>query len=81
MENLVNCIELDDGNTYAIIDEIEVENEYYVYLVNIKNEEDFCIRKKTSIQNQEAFIQINESEFEKALLSLTKKHQNMLENE
>lgn len=81
MENLVNCIELDDGITYAIIDEIEVENEYYVYLVNIKNEEDFCIRKKTSIQNQEAFIQINESEFEKALLSLTKKHQNMLENE
>lgn len=81
MENLVNCIELEDGITYAIIDEMEIENERYVYLVNVSKEEDFCIRKKISIQNQEALIEINENEFDKALLSFTKKHQNMLENE
>lgn len=79
MENLVNCIELEDGVTYAMIDEIDIENNTYVYLVNIKEEEDFCIRKKAIIDNKEFLVGITEKEFDVAMLSFSKKHQNMLE--
>ena len=36
---------LEDGKQYAIIDEITENNNTYVYLSNISDETDFCIRK------------------------------------
>ena len=41
----MKCIKLEDGLEYMVLDEIDSETNTYVYLSNIEDPEDFCIRK------------------------------------
>lgn len=65
-------IELEDGLEYIITDKIE----NYLYLNNIKNHEDFCIRKEIIENNEEYIVGLeNEEELKKALNLFEKKYQ------
>ena len=51
----------------------------YVYLANIDDEEDFCIRKVDNSKNSELLVGLDSNnEFDKALLLFTKKHQDKM---
>ncbi len=72
----VKCIKLEDGITYMALDEIDNKEITYVYLSNIEDEEDFCIRKVDNMKNSELLIGLDsDEEFDKALLLYTKKNQ------
>ena len=60
----VDTVKLEDGKTYMIIE----EKEGYVYLANVENPKEFCIKKQT-IENGETFLNPIEDfhEFETAL--------------
>lgn len=63
-------VTLEDGITYAIV----MEKENYLYLANIDNAEDFCIRKNVLRDGKEYIETLdNEQEFQKALALFTKK--------
>ncbi len=80
MEENINCITLEDGLTYAVVDEIKINNITYVYLSNINNSEDFCIRK-IIIENNKEYLQglNNKEEFEKAILTFSQKYKEELQ--
>ena len=60
----VETVKLDDGKTYMIIR----ENETYVYLANVDNPKDFCIRKKIKENGENYLGPIDDyEEFKKAL--------------
>ena len=46
-----DCITL-DGNNYAIVEEIDLNNNHYVYLVNTDNSEDLLIQKEEPLKDQ-----------------------------
>lgn len=71
----INVITLEDGIEYAIIEEIIHDDKKYVYLTNINNYEDFCIRK-VIVENNEQFITglDDDTEFDLALMLFAKKH-------
>ena len=69
---------LDDNEKYLIVDEIYDRSIKYVYLSNLKNQEDFCIKK----DNNGILLDLeNKEEFDKALLLFTKKHESSFELE
>lgn len=71
----VKCVKLEDGLDYMVIDEIDNEDVTYVYLANVLDEEDFCIRKVDNMKNGELLVGLDsDEEFDKALLIFTKKH-------
>ena len=71
----VKCIKLEDGITYMVIDEIDDKNNTYVYLSNIEDDEDFCIRKVDNIRNSELLVGLDsDEEFDNALLLYTRKN-------
>lgn len=39
-------VTLEDGIEYLVIDKIEKDDFYYVYLMNKDDKEDFCVRKE-----------------------------------
>lgn len=80
MEETVNVITLEDGIEYAIIDEIKADTIKYVYLSNINDDEDICIRKVIVENNEEILIGLdNDSELELALMLFAKKNKEELE--
>lgn len=71
----IKCVKLEDGIEYMILDEIDSDVNTYVYLTNIDDEEDFCIRKVDNKRNSELLVGLDSNEeFDKALLLFTKKH-------
>ena len=71
MKNNIEAVILDDGITYVIVDTID----NYVYLANINDEKDFCIRKIVNENNEELLQGLeNEKEFNNALLKFTNKN-------
>ena len=59
-------ITLEDGKRYYISKEIEKNNVIYVYLTNLEDVTDFCIRKKD--ETKENLIGLdNEEELKKAI--------------
>ncbi len=59
-------IKLEDNQDYLIIKKIKSENTTYVFLTNIKNVNDFCIRKTD--ESEENLIGLDsEEEFNKAM--------------
>lgn len=59
-------IKLEDGLTYYINKEIKKDNVIYVYLTNVKDVTDFCIRKTN--ESKEMLNPLdNEEEFDMAL--------------
>ena len=63
---------LENGLEYIITDKID----NYLYLNNINDYEDFCVRKEIIEDNEEYIIGLdNEEELEKALKLFEKKYQ------
>lgn len=74
MENNLDAIE-EDGITYVIVDTINIKDNDYVYLSEINNPKNFCIRKVVKENNEEYYDGLdNNNEFDLALLEFTKKH-------
>lgn len=50
-----SIIKLEDGNDYVVIDKIKLEDKSYVFLTNVNDIEDFCVRKETTtiLENDE----------------------------
>lgn len=71
----LDTIKLEDGLIYVIVETIEIDNNKYVYLTNIEDEKDFCIRKIIIENNEEILIGLDsEEEFNKALSYLQEKY-------
>lgn len=70
-----SIIKLEDGNTYTVVDKIEKLDKSYIYLANIENVQDFCIRKEI-MENDETFIVglDNDQEYEEAMNLFIKKN-------
>lgn len=74
MEDKIDVIKLEDGLDYAIIEEIKNDNVTYIYLTNILDENDFCIRKIQNISGEEYLVGLdNEQEYKNALKLFIKK--------
>lgn len=72
----MKCITLEDGLQYMVLDEIDFNNNTYVYLSNVEDPEDFCIRKVENDKNEELLVGLDSNEeFDKALLLYTEKNQ------
>lgn len=70
------CVVLEDDIEYGIAEKLIINNIQYICLVNMRDIEDYCIRKFAVIDNKEMIIGLdNEAEFDFALLHFTKKHQ------
>lgn len=71
----IKTVELEDGATYIITDEIEKEGKKYIYLNNILDTEDFCIRKYT-VESGEGYLVGLDSrqEYDLALKYFLEKH-------
>lgn len=68
---------LEDGIEYAVIDEIEQGNITFVYLINVLDSIDFCIRKVDSEINDEVLVGLDsDEEFDLALNLFEEKHIN-----
>ena len=64
----VDVIKLEDGIEYAVVQKIEKEGNTYLYLTNVDDEKDFCIRKLIMQDGEEAIIGLDDDkEFDKAL--------------
>lgn len=71
----IKTVELEDGSTYIITDEIEVDEKKYLYLTNILDAEDFCIRKYIVESGEEYLSGLdNKQEFDLALKYFLEKH-------
>lgn len=76
----IDTIVLEDNVRYAIITEIEINNIKYVYLTNLNDDKDFCIRKVIEENGQQMLIGLNDkTEFELALLYFAKKQKEEME--
>ena len=74
---MLESIILDDGIEYLIYDTEIIDNIEYTLFVNINDENDICFRKTIVENNEKYFIGLDdEKEFEKVLLTFTKKNIN-----
>ncbi|HIT22146.1 MAG TPA: hypothetical protein IAB56_04185 [Candidatus Scybalousia intestinigallinarum] len=66
-----SVITLEDGNTYAVIEKIDS----YIYLSNIKDSNDFCVRKQVT-KGDENFLEglDNKEEVDQAMKLFLEKH-------
>lgn len=79
--NVVNntIVPLEDNENYAVIDKIQTEDGFYVYLSNIKDNEDICVRKeitRTKDEDDENYLVPlkDETEVDHALNLLVEKN-------
>jgi len=71
----IDVITLEDGIEYAVIEEIVHGNNKYVYLTNINDHEDFCIRKVIVEEAEEFLVGLeDDAEFDLALMLFAKNH-------
>ena len=74
---MLESIILDDGIEYLIYDTETIDNTEYTLFVNINDENDICFRKTVVENGEKYFIGLdNDKEFEKVLLTFTKKNIN-----
>ena len=77
MEETVEIITLENGLDFMVIDEIASGAITYVYLANVDDERDTCVRKVTKENGKEMLNGLDsKEELEKALLLFAKKHKN-----
>ena len=69
----INTVVLEDNIRYAVIKELEKDGNTYVYLVNMEDPEDFCIRK-VKIENEKKYLAglDSDEEFELVMLIFAK---------
>ena len=76
MELEVNVIELEDGLSYVIVDAIQNENNKYLFLANVDDENDICVRKIILKESKEYLSKLsNDDELEEALTLFNIKHE------
>ena len=64
----IDVITLEDGIEYAVIEKLEKDGNTYLYLTNVNDEKDFCIRKLVIQNGEETLIGLDDdNEFDKAL--------------
>ncbi|MDD6224222.1 MAG: hypothetical protein PUB18_04390 [bacterium] len=75
-----SVIQLEDGNDYAVVEKISLVDKAYVYLTNIKDMEDFCVRKeikKGEDEEQNYLVGLDDDqEFEEAMRLFIEKNSN-----
>jgi len=77
MEETVEVITLENGLDFMVLDEIASGAITYVYLANVDDERDTCVRKVTKENGKEMLNGLDsKEELEKALLLFAKKHKN-----
>ena len=76
MEKEFECITLENNIEYAVVERIKKDDFYYMYLFNINNVKDFCIRKL--IGDKLCGLESNE-EFDEALLLIKDKNKDLME--
>lgn len=70
-----SVIKLEDGNDYVVVDKIDLQDKSYVFLTNVKDMEDFCVRKEIE-ENKEVFLVglDTELEYEEAMKLFVEKN-------
>ena len=70
-----SVIKLEDGHDYVVVEKIAKEEFYYVFLTNIKDMEDFCVRKEIE-ENEKVYLVglDSDEEFEEAMKLFADKH-------
>lgn len=67
--------QLEDNELYAVIDTIPFDKGLYVYLTNVKDTEDLCVRKQIQVENENVLVGLdNEDEVDYALKLLVEKN-------
>lgn len=75
MDEEIEIITLEDNNDYIVIDEITNGDVVYVYLANVDDEKDVCVRKVTHEHGEDILNGLDSSkELDKALLLFARKH-------
>ena len=75
MEEEIEIVTLEDNLDYMVIDEIPNGDILYVYLANIDDEKDVCVRKVTHEHGEDMLNGLDSSEeLDKALLLFARKH-------
>ena len=70
-------IMLENNKEYLVIDKIEVDGKYFVYLSNIDDSEDFCARKEIEVDDKKILVGLdNKEEADLALKVFSEKHKN-----
>lgn len=70
----VETIVLEDNVEYMIIDKETIDNTTYLYLSNINDKDDFCIRKIETVNGEEVIATLDsDDEFDKCILKFTEK--------
>ena len=76
-EKEFEIITLEDNLDYAEIDKFNYNNNTYVFLSEVNNPENFCIRKIKRENNEELIIGLeNKEEFDTILKLFTEKYTN-----
>lgn len=71
----IKSMMLEDGVEYNVVDEIVNDNITYVYLANINDESDFCVRKIDNSVDSEMLLGLDsDNEFDKAIILFGNKH-------
>ena len=77
----MQSIVLDDGIEYIIYDTEIIDDIEYTLFVNIDDNSDLCFRKTITENDETFYVGLdNEKEFEKVLLTFTKKTIKEIEN-
>ena len=70
-----DVVVLEDSKEYVVIDEITENNNTYIYLTNLQDEKDFCVRKVINEGSEKHLIGLsNNEEFDQALLYFANKN-------
>jgi len=76
-EKECNVITLEDNIEYTEVDKIKYNNNTYVFLSNLENPENFCIRKLINKNEEEYIIGLDsKEEFDIVLNQFTQKYTN-----
>ena len=76
-EKLCNVITLENNIEYTEVDRIEHDNKTYVFLSDLENPQNFCIRKLIKEDNEDFIIGLDTKEEFNTLLKLfTEKYTN-----
>ena len=75
MEKEIECITLENEQEYGILEKIKDQSNEYIYLFNLNNVKDFCIRK---LIKDEICGLDSEEEYIKALGLLRNKNKDLI---
>lgn len=73
----VEVVPLENGKKYMILDTIEIDGIKYIYLSQIENDQEFCIRK-LSLDELDILGLDSEEEYNKALKAYAEKEKSAI---